>query len=284
MPASDGARIAWLHAHGEVLDEGEAGEGRSGPVAAPRRAPDRQGIRPLRGAGCLTPPERPDVRRCCWASKRVTRRSSTFRSLSRPRSTLIYSLASRAREARTSATCSGRPAAWVRRSNTAISSRRVPMGTRANRRSSSTGCGAPRCAGAPRPTASSALRVSRFSSKPCTTVTRRCSPMSCARSSPSPERARVVWLHRRDRTAHAISYAPRNPVGHLARRTGARGRAGTRLLADRGRAGEQIDRSSGNGVAGDARRPQDCPARTVVRRCPRRSGRRRSMRSPVFSG
>jgi GTP-binding protein HflX len=32
IPASDGARIAWLHAHGEVLDEGEAGNGDSGPL------------------------------------------------------------------------------------------------------------------------------------------------------------------------------------------------------------------------------------------------------------
>ena len=32
LSASDGARIAWLHAHGEVLDEREAGEGRDGPL------------------------------------------------------------------------------------------------------------------------------------------------------------------------------------------------------------------------------------------------------------
>ncbi|MBO0748924.1 MAG: GTPase HflX [Porphyrobacter sp.] len=32
VPASDGARIAWLHAHGEVLDESEAGEGEDGPL------------------------------------------------------------------------------------------------------------------------------------------------------------------------------------------------------------------------------------------------------------
>ena len=32
IPASDGARIAWLHAHGEVLDEQEAGEGEAGPL------------------------------------------------------------------------------------------------------------------------------------------------------------------------------------------------------------------------------------------------------------
>ena len=32
VPASDGARIAWLHAHGEVLDEREAGEGEQGPL------------------------------------------------------------------------------------------------------------------------------------------------------------------------------------------------------------------------------------------------------------
>jgi GTP-binding protein HflX len=32
VPASDGARIAWLHAHGEVLDEREAGEGEHGPL------------------------------------------------------------------------------------------------------------------------------------------------------------------------------------------------------------------------------------------------------------
>ncbi len=32
LPASDGARIAWLHAHGEVLDEVEAGEGERGPL------------------------------------------------------------------------------------------------------------------------------------------------------------------------------------------------------------------------------------------------------------
>ena len=32
VAASDGARIAWLHAHGEVLDEQEAGEGEAGPL------------------------------------------------------------------------------------------------------------------------------------------------------------------------------------------------------------------------------------------------------------
>ena len=32
VPASDGARIAWLHAHGEVLEEEEAGEGELGPL------------------------------------------------------------------------------------------------------------------------------------------------------------------------------------------------------------------------------------------------------------
>jgi GTP-binding protein HflX len=32
LPASDGARIAWLHAHGEVVGEGEAGEGAEGPL------------------------------------------------------------------------------------------------------------------------------------------------------------------------------------------------------------------------------------------------------------
>ena len=32
LSASDGARMAWLHAHGEVLDEREAGEGQDGPL------------------------------------------------------------------------------------------------------------------------------------------------------------------------------------------------------------------------------------------------------------
>ena len=32
VPAHDGARIAWLHAHGEVLDEHDAGEGAEGPL------------------------------------------------------------------------------------------------------------------------------------------------------------------------------------------------------------------------------------------------------------
>jgi GTP-binding protein HflX len=32
VPASDGARIAWLHAHGEVIEEREAGEGDEGPL------------------------------------------------------------------------------------------------------------------------------------------------------------------------------------------------------------------------------------------------------------
>lgn len=31
LSASDGARIAWLHAHGEVLSEGDAGEGEGAP-------------------------------------------------------------------------------------------------------------------------------------------------------------------------------------------------------------------------------------------------------------
>jgi len=32
LPASDGARIAWLHAHGEVVDESEAEQGQAGPM------------------------------------------------------------------------------------------------------------------------------------------------------------------------------------------------------------------------------------------------------------
>ena len=32
VPASDGARIAWLHAHGEVIEELDAGEGEEGPL------------------------------------------------------------------------------------------------------------------------------------------------------------------------------------------------------------------------------------------------------------
>ena len=32
LPASDGRRIAWLHAHGEVLGDVEAGEGEKGPL------------------------------------------------------------------------------------------------------------------------------------------------------------------------------------------------------------------------------------------------------------
>lgn len=32
LPASDGQRIAWLHSHGEVLAEEEAGEGEGGPL------------------------------------------------------------------------------------------------------------------------------------------------------------------------------------------------------------------------------------------------------------
>ena len=32
LPASDGRRIAWLHAHGDVLEENDAGEGKEGPI------------------------------------------------------------------------------------------------------------------------------------------------------------------------------------------------------------------------------------------------------------
>jgi GTP-binding protein HflX len=32
LPASDGQRIAWLHSHGEVLAEEEAGESEQGPL------------------------------------------------------------------------------------------------------------------------------------------------------------------------------------------------------------------------------------------------------------
>jgi len=32
LPASDGQKIAWLHSHGEVLAEEEAGEGADGPL------------------------------------------------------------------------------------------------------------------------------------------------------------------------------------------------------------------------------------------------------------
>ena len=31
VPAGDGQRIAWLHAHGEVLEEADGGEGEQGP-------------------------------------------------------------------------------------------------------------------------------------------------------------------------------------------------------------------------------------------------------------
>jgi GTP-binding protein HflX len=31
VPAADGQRLAWLHAHGEVLEDSEAGEGETGP-------------------------------------------------------------------------------------------------------------------------------------------------------------------------------------------------------------------------------------------------------------
>ncbi len=34
LPASDGARIAWLHAHGEVVGDSDAGEGDHGPLRA----------------------------------------------------------------------------------------------------------------------------------------------------------------------------------------------------------------------------------------------------------
>ncbi len=34
LPASDGRRIAWLHAHGDVVDESDAGEGDTGPLRA----------------------------------------------------------------------------------------------------------------------------------------------------------------------------------------------------------------------------------------------------------
>jgi GTP-binding protein HflX len=32
LPMSDGQRIAWLHAHGEVVDEQDAGEDERGPL------------------------------------------------------------------------------------------------------------------------------------------------------------------------------------------------------------------------------------------------------------
>ncbi len=32
LPASDGRRIAWLHAHGDIVDESDAGEGEDGPL------------------------------------------------------------------------------------------------------------------------------------------------------------------------------------------------------------------------------------------------------------
>ena len=32
LPVSDGRRIAWLHAHGEVLGEEDAGVGETGPL------------------------------------------------------------------------------------------------------------------------------------------------------------------------------------------------------------------------------------------------------------
>jgi GTP-binding protein HflX len=32
LPVSDGRRMAWLHAHGDVLGEEDAGEGELGPM------------------------------------------------------------------------------------------------------------------------------------------------------------------------------------------------------------------------------------------------------------
>jgi GTP-binding protein HflX len=32
VPVSDGRRMAWLHAHGDVLGEEDAGEGEHGPL------------------------------------------------------------------------------------------------------------------------------------------------------------------------------------------------------------------------------------------------------------
>jgi GTP-binding protein HflX len=32
LPVSDGRRMAWLHAHGDVLGEEDAGEGENGPM------------------------------------------------------------------------------------------------------------------------------------------------------------------------------------------------------------------------------------------------------------
>jgi GTP-binding protein HflX len=34
IPAADGQKIAWLHAHGEVVAETEAGEDDAGPLTA----------------------------------------------------------------------------------------------------------------------------------------------------------------------------------------------------------------------------------------------------------
>jgi GTP-binding protein HflX len=45
LPASAGRRIAWLHAHGEVLDESDAGAGPDGPLRrlAVRLTPKERG-------------------------------------------------------------------------------------------------------------------------------------------------------------------------------------------------------------------------------------------------
>ena len=44
LPLSDGRRMAWLHAHGDVLAEEDAGEGEGGPASPCDRAAQPQGI------------------------------------------------------------------------------------------------------------------------------------------------------------------------------------------------------------------------------------------------
>lgn len=53
VPVSDGRRLAWLHAHGEVVHESDAGEGEAGPL---RRLTVRLNPKELGQFASLTPP------------------------------------------------------------------------------------------------------------------------------------------------------------------------------------------------------------------------------------
>ena len=152
VEASDGARLAWLHAHGEVLDERDAGEGEAGPL---RRLDVRLTDKEFGRFAALTLDRfggAPMLRAMLPGIETGYEAEFDFPSFRgvAPRPYLLA--ACRARAALTLAICCGKPATSAHRSNTATSSRADLTAMRRTRPQSSGGCGKRCWSDAPRRT------------------------------------------------------------------------------------------------------------------------------------